>query len=95
MDLCETEKEIDERIFTERGLEIALMEAKAGCLPHAGVLSVFLNTRIVVPSAAKVAGDSTGFQPLQFTKKQYKCLVASPPLNVSLIFRASLHFILK
>lgn len=61
--------------FLPKGdLEIAMMKAKAGLLPFADMLSLFLNARIVVPSAAKVNADGTGFQPLEFSKENVKML---------------------
>jgi hypothetical protein len=55
-------------------LEITMMKAKEGFLPFADMLSMFLNTRIVVPSAAEVAADGTGFQPLEFSKEKVQML---------------------
>jgi hypothetical protein len=55
-------------------LEIALLKAKSGFLPASELLRKFLHTRIVVPSAAEVAADGAGFEPLQFSKKDMQML---------------------
>ena len=47
-------------------LEIAMMKTKAGFLPFADMLGMFLNAPIVVPSSAEVAADGMRFQPLEF-----------------------------
>lgn len=55
-------------------LEVALMEARSGLLPVTDFLRFFLSARIAVPSAAKVAADGTGFQPLEFTNEKTQIL---------------------
>lgn len=55
-------------------LEIALLKAKSGFLPASDLMRMFVESRIVVPSAAKVAADGTGFQPLEFSKENTQML---------------------
>lgn len=50
-------------------LEIALLKAKSGFLPASELLRLFVDARIILPSATEVAADGGGFQPLQFAKE--------------------------
>lgn len=55
-------------------LEIALLKAKSGFLPASELMRSFVDARVVVPSAAEVAMDGAGFQPLQFSKENVQML---------------------
>lgn len=55
-------------------LEIALLKAKSGFMAVPDLLRLFMDARVVIPSAAKIETNGAGFQPLEFTKEKVQML---------------------